>query len=186
MMFTTEDKLREVERELKLRRRLYPHWIEIGKIEAGDAKRRIEVMQAIADDLREAGAVGAPFMIDAETIQILLDLLNPLHGSLDIQVTEQFTDERELDPPKDREYAVNVTWQNERDLTQAVMILEKRKAGLAAVASVLLEWRDARAAFLACVDTVPHEDQGIPADLSRRFVDAEEKLFEVANEILML
>jgi hypothetical protein len=49
-MFTAEDKLREIERELKLRRRLYPHWIEIGKIEAGDAKRRIEVMQAIADD----------------------------------------------------------------------------------------------------------------------------------------
>jgi hypothetical protein len=54
-MFTTEDKLREVERELKLRRRLYPHWIEIGKIEAGDAKRRIEVMQAIAaDDEKQA------------------------------------------------------------------------------------------------------------------------------------
>jgi hypothetical protein len=63
------------------------------------------------------------------------------------------------------------------------MILEKRKAALAAVASVLLEWRDARAAFLHCVDTAPHEDQGIPADLSRRFADAEEKLFEVAKEI---
>jgi hypothetical protein len=50
MVIAAEDKLREVERELKLRRRLYPHWIEIGKIEAGDAKRRIEVMQAIADD----------------------------------------------------------------------------------------------------------------------------------------
>jgi hypothetical protein len=100
MMFTTEDKLREVERELKMRRRLYPHWIEIGKIDASDAKRRIDI--------------------------------------------------------------------------------------LAAIAAALLEWRDARAAFLRCVDTVPHEDQGIPADLSRRFVDAEEKLFEVANEILML
>ena len=68
--------------------------------------------------------------MDAGTIQILLDLLNPLHGSLDEQVTEQFTDERELDPPKDREYGVNVTWQMERDLTQAVMILENRKAAL--------------------------------------------------------
>jgi hypothetical protein len=122
-------------------------------------------------------------MIDAETIQILLDLLNPLHGSLDIQVTEQFTDERELAPPKEREYAVNVTWQNERDLTQAVMILEKRKAALAAVASVLLEWRDARAAFLACIDTAPHEDQTIPANIGRRFADAEEKLFEVARKM---
>ncbi len=52
------------------------------------------------------------------------------------------------------------------------------------VVAALLEWRDARAAFLACVDTVPHEDQGIPADLSRRFVDAEEKLYEVAKEIV--
>jgi hypothetical protein len=50
VVIAAEDKLREIERELKLRRRLYPHWIEIGKIEAGDAKRRIEVMQAIADD----------------------------------------------------------------------------------------------------------------------------------------
>jgi hypothetical protein len=62
-------------------------------------------------------------------------------------------------------------------------IRDAQKCGLT---DALLEWRDARAAFLRCVDTAPHEDQGIPADLSRRFVDAEEKLFEVANEILML
>lgn len=64
--------------------------------------------------------------IDRETLQIVLDLINPLHGSLDVQVTEQFTDERELDPPKDREYSVDITWQMERDLTQAVCILERR------------------------------------------------------------
>jgi hypothetical protein len=51
----------------------------------------------------------------------------------------------------------------------------------AALINAVLEWRDARAAFLACVDTAPHEDQGIPADLSRRFVDAEAKLAEVAK-----
>jgi hypothetical protein len=50
----------------------------------------------------------------------------------------------------------------------------------------VLEWRDARAAFIACVDTAPHEDQGIPTGIALRFVKAEEKLFEVANEILML
>jgi hypothetical protein len=49
-MITTEDKLREVERELKMRRRLYPQWIARGQIDESDAKRRIEVMQAIADD----------------------------------------------------------------------------------------------------------------------------------------
>jgi hypothetical protein len=55
VVITAEDKLREVERELKLRRRLYPHWIEIGRIEAGDAKRRIDILVEIAAD-REAGA----------------------------------------------------------------------------------------------------------------------------------
>jgi hypothetical protein len=65
-------------------------------------------------------------MMDKETIQILLDLLNPLYMSLGLQITEQFTDERELDPPNDREYAVNITYQMERDLTQAVRILYSR------------------------------------------------------------
>jgi hypothetical protein len=64
--------------------------------------------------------------MDRDTIQTLLDLLNPLHGSLDVQVTEQFTDERELDPPNDREYNVSVTWQMERNLTMAIIILENR------------------------------------------------------------
>jgi hypothetical protein len=45
----------------------------------------------------------------------------------------------------------------------------------------LLEWRDARAAFLACVDTAPHEDESVPQDIGLRFVNAEEKLFEVAK-----
>lgn len=48
------------------------------------------------------------------------------------------------------------------------------------VVAALLEWRDARAAFLRCVDTAPHEDQAIADDVSRRFADAEAKLFEVA------
>lgn len=65
--------------------------------------------------------------MDLETIQILLDLLNPLHGSVDRQVLDQVTDERELDAPSDREYNVNVTARMERDLTQAVCILEDRK-----------------------------------------------------------
>jgi hypothetical protein len=50
----------------------------------------------------------------------------------------------------------------------------------------VLEWRDARAAFLHCIDTAPHEDESVPQDIGLRFVNAEEKLFEVANEILML
>ncbi len=44
----------------------------------------------------------------------------------------------------------------------------------------LIKWRDARAAILDCIDTAPHEDQGIPSDIARRFTDAEAKLFEEA------
>jgi len=49
-MFTAEDKLREIERELKLRRRLYPQWIATGKLDEHDARRQIDILQAIADD----------------------------------------------------------------------------------------------------------------------------------------
>lgn len=65
--------------------------------------------------------------MDLETIQILLDLLNPLHGEIDRQLPAQFTDEHEWDAPADREYNINITARMERDLTQAVMILERRK-----------------------------------------------------------
>lgn len=62
---------------------------------------------------------------DRETIQTLLDLLNPLHGSLDKQTYDERMAE-ELEIPRDREYAVDVTEGQERDLTQAVLILEDR------------------------------------------------------------
>jgi hypothetical protein len=46
----------------------------------------------------------------------------------------------------------------------------------------LVEWRDARAAFLQCAGDVLHtEDDYIPQDVCRRFTDAEEKLAEVAK-----
>lgn len=67
--------------------------------------------------------------MDAETIQILLDLLNPLHGSLDRQTYDEKVKEN-FDAPDDAEYAVNVTAQQERDLTQAVLILEDRRQSL--------------------------------------------------------
>lgn len=63
--------------------------------------------------------------MDRETIQTLLDLLNPLHGSLDKQVYDEKVG-ADFDAPRDAEYAVNVTVGQERDLTQAVMILESR------------------------------------------------------------
>jgi hypothetical protein len=64
-------------------------------------------------------------MVDKETIQTLLDLLNPLHGSLDRQTYDDKI-RANFDLPGDNEYDVTVTAQQERDLTQAVCILENR------------------------------------------------------------
>lgn len=65
--------------------------------------------------------------MDLETIQTLLDLLNPLHGSLDKQTyDEKIASVYEIE--KHHEYDVTVTAQQERDLTQAVLILENRRA----------------------------------------------------------
>ena len=66
--------------------------------------------------------------MDKETIQILLDLLNPLHGSLDKQTYDEKVREG-FDVSSDAEYDVSITSQMERDLSQAVCILENRLRG---------------------------------------------------------
>lgn len=63
--------------------------------------------------------------LDRETIQTLLDLLNPLHGSLDEQTYDEKVDQN-FDAPADAVYSVEVAAQMERDLTQAVCILESQ------------------------------------------------------------
>lgn len=63
--------------------------------------------------------------MDRETIKTLLDLLNPLHGSLDKQTYDEKL-KADFDAPRDAEYAVDITAQMDRDLTQAVCILESR------------------------------------------------------------
>ena len=60
-----------------------------------------------------------------ETVQILLDLLNPLHGELDKQTYDEKLAQN-FDAPRDAEYEVTITAQQERDLTQAVCFLESR------------------------------------------------------------
>jgi len=63
---------------------------------------------------------------------------------------------------------------------------EKLDFILAATAAfgAAIEWRDARAAFLQCAEDVAHtEDDFIPQDISRRYNDAEAKLFEIAKRI---
>jgi hypothetical protein len=63
--------------------------------------------------------------MDRETIQTLLDLLDPLHGSLDRQFLDNGP-EHPLGGHPDDEHDVLITTQQERDLTQAVCILEDR------------------------------------------------------------
>lgn len=48
--FTREDKLAAVERELTLRRRVYPRWIEKGRMSGAKAAHEIAVLEAIRDD----------------------------------------------------------------------------------------------------------------------------------------
>jgi hypothetical protein len=59
------------------------------------------------------------------TFQILLDLLNPLHEEIDRQTYDEKVKE-DFDPPKDREYNIDITSRMDHDLTQAVMILERK------------------------------------------------------------
>jgi hypothetical protein len=67
--------------------------------------------------------------LDGETIQTLLDLLNPLHGELDKQ-TYDAKISMEFDTPPDYAHDVCVTAQQERDLCQAVLILENRRTAV--------------------------------------------------------
>ena len=48
------EKLRCVERELKMRRSVYPRWTAAGKMTAAQADHEIRVMSAIVDDYRAA------------------------------------------------------------------------------------------------------------------------------------
>ena len=63
-------------------------------------------------------------MIDRETAETLLALLNPLHGALDRQFLDKPEDPM---PMPDDEHDVLITNKMERDLTQAVLILEDRR-----------------------------------------------------------
>ena len=48
--FTRAQKRACIERELKMRRRVYPRWVENGKMTQADADREIAVMEAILAD----------------------------------------------------------------------------------------------------------------------------------------
>lgn len=52
------DKLRELEREIAMRERVYPRWVQAGKMKSIVAVHRLEVLRAIADDYK--ARVAAP------------------------------------------------------------------------------------------------------------------------------
>jgi len=57
-MIDDSEKLKCIEREIALRRRVYPKWIASGKLKQEKADREIAVMEAIAVDYRAAVKTG--------------------------------------------------------------------------------------------------------------------------------
>ncbi len=58
MTITAADKRREAERELAMRRRVYPRMVETGRMKKHEAERQIAVMEAIAEDYQERNLFG--------------------------------------------------------------------------------------------------------------------------------
>lgn len=50
---TDDDKIAEIQREIDMRRRVYPHLIAEGKLKSEIAERRIEVFAAILSDYEQ-------------------------------------------------------------------------------------------------------------------------------------
>ena len=50
--YTDEEKYECARREVKMRRKVYPRWIAMGKMGQEDAMRQIAIMEAIARDYK--------------------------------------------------------------------------------------------------------------------------------------
>lgn len=55
-MITDQDKLNCAERELAMRKRVYPRWVESGKMKLDHAEREIAIMAEIVADYEVAVA----------------------------------------------------------------------------------------------------------------------------------
>ena len=55
-MITLAEQIAEAQRELALRRKCYPAWVKAGKLDAGDARYQIRVMEAIVRTLMRLDA----------------------------------------------------------------------------------------------------------------------------------
>jgi len=52
-MATTEEKIKEIERELKMRKKVFPTWVLQGRVKQDVADKRIEIMEEILKDYQE-------------------------------------------------------------------------------------------------------------------------------------
>lgn len=50
---TVERKIDALEREIRLREKVYPRWVASGRLEEQEAARRLLVLQAILEDYRD-------------------------------------------------------------------------------------------------------------------------------------
>lgn len=50
---TTQEKLKEILRELKMRKDVYPRWVLQGRIKQEVADKRIKAMEEIAEDYKQ-------------------------------------------------------------------------------------------------------------------------------------
>lgn len=57
-MPTDDEKRRCAEREVKMRKRVYPRWVEQGRMTQEKADEEIALMEAIAADYRQPGLFG--------------------------------------------------------------------------------------------------------------------------------
>ena len=48
-----EEMVSEVQREIALRRRVYPRWVDAGKLKLDRAERQIAVLEAVVEELRK-------------------------------------------------------------------------------------------------------------------------------------
>lgn len=52
-MTTTQEKIKEIERELKMRKKVFPTWVLQGRIKQEVADKRIKIMEEILMDYQE-------------------------------------------------------------------------------------------------------------------------------------
>lgn len=61
MSWSAQDKLAELEREIAMRKRVYPREVQADRMTQDQADRRLSIMEAIAQDYRRPPAVGDLF-----------------------------------------------------------------------------------------------------------------------------